>query len=99
MGNRVTMPAHGGRGNASPCPLLQERLQPRSAQQLGLQRDRHRRQRLRHRAVLLGIVGDGAERSEEHTSELQSLMRSSSAVFCFKTKKITSSKLHKHEKK
>src|SRR3546814_15380511 len=34
---------------------------PRSAQQLGLQRDRHRRQRLRHRAVLLGIVGDGAE--------------------------------------
>src|SRR3546814_6732150 len=30
MGNRVTMPAHGGRGNASPCPLVQERLQPRS---------------------------------------------------------------------
>src|SRR3546814_10315830 len=26
-------------------------------------------------------------RSEEHTSELQSLMRSSSAVFCFKKKK------------
>src|SRR3546814_5815644 len=28
------------------------------------------------------------ERSEEHTSELQSLMRSSYAVFCFKKKKI-----------
>src|SRR3546814_4716037 len=27
------------------------------------------------------------ERSEEHTSELQSLMRISSAVFCLKTKK------------
>src|SRR3546814_5946330 len=27
-----------------------------------------------------------AERSEEHTSELQSLMRSSSAVFCLKHK-------------
>src|SRR3546814_7281635 len=27
------------------------------------------------------------ERSEEHTSELQSLMRISYAVFCFKTKK------------
>src|SRR3546814_9589444 len=27
-------------------------------------------------------------RSEEHTSELQSLMRSSYAVFCLKTKKI-----------
>src|SRR3546814_21065239 len=28
-------------------------------------------------------------RSEEHTSELQSLMRISYAVFCLKTKKIT----------
>src|SRR3546814_3904867 len=28
----------------------------------------------------------GAERSEEHTSELQSLMRSSYAVFCLKKK-------------
>src|SRR3546814_7806793 len=28
-------------------------------------------------------------RSEEHTSELQSLMRSSYAVFCLKKKKIT----------
>src|SRR3546814_9135155 len=28
-------------------------------------------------------------RSEEHTSELQSLMRISSAVFCLKTKKLT----------
>src|SRR3546814_2101443 len=28
------------------------------------------------------------ERSEEHTSELQSLMRNSSAVFCLKKKKI-----------
>src|SRR3546814_17492146 len=30
-----------------------------------------------------------AERSEEHTSELQSLMRISYAVFCLKKKKIT----------
>src|SRR3546814_6596844 len=29
------------------------------------------------------------ERSEEHTSELQSLMRNSYAVFCLKTKKKT----------
>src|SRR3546814_7627560 len=33
------------------------------------------------------------ERSEEHTSELQSLMRISYAVFCLKKKKI---QLHKH---
>src|SRR3546814_4572693 len=31
-------------------------------------------------------------RSEEHTSELQSLMRSSYAVFCLKKKKSTTSK-------
>src|SRR3546814_1528971 len=30
-----------------------------------------------------------AERSEEHTSELQSLMRNSYAVFCLKKKKYT----------
>src|SRR3546814_5726522 len=30
--------------------------------------------------------GTGEERSEEHTSELQSLMRSSYAVFCLKKK-------------
>src|SRR3546814_4114462 len=32
--------------------------------------------------------GLGAQRSEEHTSELQSLMRISYAVFCLKKKKI-----------
>src|SRR3546814_9910990 len=33
--------------------------------------------------------GEGPpDRSEEHTSELQSLMRNSYAVFCLKTKKI-----------
>src|SRR3546814_6104190 len=32
--------------------------------------------------------GEGDERSEEHTSELQSLMRISYAVFCLKKKKI-----------
>src|SRR3546814_9981722 len=46
------------------------------------------------------IISDRAEqtggqnlfcRSEEHTSELQSLMRTSYAVFCFKKKKLTTS--------
>src|SRR3546814_3830725 len=31
----------------------------------------------------------GVRRSEEHTSELQSLMRSSYAVFCLKKKQVT----------
>src|SRR3546814_9629894 len=36
---------------------------------------------------LVSRVVDDAERSEEHTSELQSLMRISYAVFCLKKKK------------
>src|SRR3546814_10175261 len=34
-------------------------------------------------------AADAGARSEEHTSELQSLMRISSAVFCLKKKKTT----------
>src|SRR3546814_7748463 len=37
-----------------------------------------------------GAVTVLSDRSEEHTSELQSLMRISYAVFCLKKKKITS---------
>src|SRR3546814_4244636 len=47
------------------------------------------------------VLVDEAERSEEHTSELQSLMRISYAVFCLKKKKkqpekidITMSAIH-----
>src|SRR3546814_8731012 len=41
-------------------------------------------------AVMLFAVGRGHQhRSEEHTSELQSLMRISYAVFCLKKKKKT----------
>src|SRR3546814_7467521 len=36
-----------------------------------------------------GFVSNVARRSEEHTSELQSLMRISSAVFCLKKQKNT----------
>src|SRR3546814_2765132 len=38
--------------------------------------------------VVVELIGgaDGTARSEEHTSELQSLMRISYAVFCLKTK-------------
>src|SRR3546814_1843983 len=42
---------------------------------------------LRRRAT--GAVPEDASRSEEHTSELQSLMRISYAVFCLKKKKTT----------
>src|SRR3546814_1809884 len=59
----------------------------------------HRRRRLRQgrfRAQLPAAEQEGAarqrrqqERSEEHTSELQSLMRISYAVFCLKKKNTT----------
>src|SRR3546814_4250098 len=39
-----------------------------------------------------GVVGGRSRRSEEHTSELQSLMRISYAVFCLKKKKKQTTK-------
>src|SRR3546814_11037681 len=56
---------------------------------------RPRFRRRSHRAAYRTIGGwrrppRGWRRSEEHTSELQSLMRISYAVFCLKKKKITS---------
>src|SRR3546814_7556273 len=53
--------------------------------QLRLQLDQHRMQ---HRPAFdpLGPQAIDADRSEEHTSELQSLMRISYAVFCLKKK-------------
>src|SRR5690606_29944681 len=39
----------------------QSRARRDSTDKLGFQADRHRRQRLGDRAVLLGVVGDGAE--------------------------------------
>src|SRR3546814_4342342 len=42
---------------------------------------------LRHHTLLHDEVSRQDERSEEHTSELQSLMRISYAVFCWKKKK------------
>src|SRR3546814_7383230 len=39
------------------------------------------------------LIGERPARSEEHTSELQSLMRISYAVFCLKKKKNTNTQL------
>src|SRR3546814_6586588 len=44
---------------------------------------------IRDLASFLGIQSCGVPRSEEHTSELQSLMRISYAVFCLTKKKAT----------
>src|SRR3546814_8229233 len=42
--------------------------------------------------IRIGVRGSRLFRSEEHTSELQSLMRISSAVFCLKKKNINHEK-------
>src|SRR3546814_2105997 len=44
-------------------------------------------------------IGSTVKRSEEHTSELQSLMRISYAVFCLKKKKKKNKQLHKIQQK
>src|SRR3546814_3534437 len=45
---------------------------------------------------LLYVSGQAADRSEEHTSELQSLMRISYAVFCLKKKNIKTNTTSEH---
>src|SRR3546814_1067718 len=46
--------------------------------------------------VTAGQAVTAAARSEEHTSELQSLMRISYAVFCLKKKNKNNTKTHQH---
>src|SRR3546814_3454590 len=71
---------HAGRGGAS-MQQLQDVVVERQAHQPGEHRQPD---------VLPGDHRPFAQRSEEHTSELQSLMRISYAVFCLKkTKKPT----------
>src|SRR3546814_1889557 len=63
-----------------------QRLQPGAFHPLG---DQHA-ERLVRVPSLEGIADHIMHRSEEHTSELQSLMRISYAVFCWKKKTNTS---------
>src|SRR3546814_4096620 len=61
--------------------------------------ERGRTQRIRPLAPRRSGARSGARRiarSEEHTSELQSLMRISYAVFCLKKKKHTPNKSKQH---
>src|SRR3546814_2999713 len=65
-------------------------------QLLGPQRD-HPREALRRALRAAGVAGPRAlRRSEEHTSELQSLMRISYAVLCLK-KKINNLLIQKYD--
>src|SRR3546814_10268615 len=57
------------------------RTQPQRAEQA------RRRELVQADEIYRYLVGHDSRRSEEHTSELQSLMRISYAVFCLKKKK------------
>src|SRR3546814_5989656 len=48
-------------------------------------------------ALGFSLMADGLARSEEHTSELQSLMRISYAVFCLKNKKLKKRTEYRYE--
>src|SRR3546814_5521587 len=74
LGSRVAQPHQ--RGDA--VFVVEHRLSPH----LGWVRGQHRRDQRR-----VEQRRDRRRRSEEHTSELQSLMRISYAVFCLKKKK------------
>src|SRR3546814_8150292 len=78
-------------------PIFRRRRPPGGR---GRDADRQGLSALRRRPVLVGRRRKGAARrgrSEEHTSELQSLMRISYAVFCLKKKtKKQSRSHHKH---
>src|SRR3546814_10492413 len=71
-------------GQTLPRPLPAERPLPRALRRRPRQRRSIRRRRPRDASA---TGRDASFRSEEHTSELQSLMRISYAVFCLKKKK------------
>src|SRR3546814_2938749 len=70
-----------GLDDGDPRPRLRPRRKPEPRRQLAHLVDHDLRALLGRRRPQLPFVAD---RSEEHTSELQSLMRISSAVFCLK---------------
>src|SRR3546814_10438278 len=69
--------------SCSAAPLLRSMMRPRAKGPRSLTRTR-----------IVRPVWSEVTRSEEHTSELQSLMRISYAVFCLKKKKYILSQQH-----
>src|SRR3546814_10633241 len=68
-------------GNLARRPIQLDSLPRIFVQRLAIALERRM-----HRRNLLDLASKLRERSEEHTSELQSLMRTSYAVFCLKKK-------------
>src|SRR3546814_9560380 len=79
LNNGPASPHRDLRGCCRPPVLFRRGAGARHLPRRGQRRDRRAREKLARAPV----------RSEEHTSELQSLMRISYAVFCLKKKKRT----------
>src|SRR3546814_9375046 len=71
-----------------------QRASPRQKPPFRVRRDLPRKLRADPVAKRLHLRGVARMRSEEHTSELQSLMRISYAVFCLKKKNIIQTNKH-----
>src|SRR3546814_6902318 len=99
LGDRIGIERRGAFVGGPADRDQREDIAPRGARSLRRQpRHRHGDQR----TIGAGAAGERpggadehglAERSEEHTSELQSLMRNSYSVFCLKKKKKTNNTL------
>src|SRR3546814_6514394 len=95
--NSITDPATSASGSSSgsaianmPCQLGSAPFAPWNADSLLVTASRP------HHFAACSMATDSAGcRSEEHTSELQSLMRISYAVFCLKKKKQKDTQQHK----
>src|SRR3546814_9024889 len=96
-----------GRKSPSPMPRLRSSIQRHEPRHIAARQIAHIVERRRvgqrvkcarlgivqpHFAIIAQIFGMHRIRSEEHTSELQSLMRISYAVFCLKKKTLTNQK-------
>src|SRR3546814_2740255 len=96
--NRSAMPASARRSSSSRRIVrLLEQLRLQRAAEVMAERERHRVSDADRKGALAHAAKRGLElsRSEEHTSELQSLMRNSYAVFCFKKKEIHESTMQR----
>src|SRR3546814_1663368 len=90
-GRAATAPANEGEAEQVISRLLASRLAlPPEDVRVHLEADRRRTAAIASEAELYADEG----RSEEHTSELQSLMRISYAVFCLKKKKRNTKHQH-----
>src|SRR3546814_6539123 len=99
---RLASPCDGGGGRFVRCAGAAPRPAQRRFRPLVTMRQQHRPIRaLQNRGPVRRCRGTAqrrarpSRRSEEHTSELQSLMRISYAVFCLKKKKYEQMKHHK----